>query len=223
MTTLTRALIIFGFMSGISFFVSSHAEAATTESVVSGTYITLTSIADTNAMENLTPEQPIFWEVGVQATPPEVTPIDIGISAQGALVSPGDLDIQINACAVRWVNGSCSVTEELWLPEQDLAAVVTPGGNHIRHLDWMPSNEQRWLLITVTLHNPEPSTSNAHIRIYASGAGETLETDSVTKTLPTTGLPFETLVLLAAGAVGTGMCISGIAQHWVIYKGRRNG
>ncbi len=186
-------------------------QAAEMVTVVYGRYLTLTSIGDPDLMKHLAPDRPVQWQVGVQANPPQRSRIDIGISAQGTLAGPGGLQVDVRACTVRWVNGTCSGIESAWLPHQDLAAATVPVDAYGAHLlGWMDSTEQRWLLIRATLPEGAPPGSTVQVRIHAWGTGGEIKIDGTTAGLfANTGW----LIALAAAAVLGGMVVAGAIRR----------
>ena len=197
----------------LTFGAPAPARAADTIMVVHGTYLTLTSIGDPNLMEHLAPDRPVQWQVGVQANSPQSSRIEIGISAQGALAGPGGLRVDIRACTVRWVDGTCSATESVWLPDQDLSAAVVPVNAYGAHLlGWMDSAEQRWLLVEATLPAGTAPGSTAQVRIHAWGSGDEIEIGGTTASaLPATGSSIGPSLTLAVIAILSGIGLAGAA------------
>lgn len=217
---------VFTLLAGFAFTLgtSTPAQAAETETVVYGRYLTLTSIGDPNIMEHLGPERPVQWQVGVRANPPQGSRIDIGISAQGTLAGPGGIQVDIRSCTVRWVNGICSGTESMRLPRRDLAAAVVPVDAYGAHrLGWMGSAEQRWLLVEATLPAGMPPGSTAQVRIHAWGPGDEIEIGGTTaSTLATTGPSIGPSIALAVIAVLSGTGLAGAARRRLRSTGRKS-
>jgi signal peptidase len=191
------------------------AQAADTETVVQGRYLTLTSIGDLDAMGSLVPGRPVLWQVGVQAHPPTISQIDIGISAQGPLSEAGGLQIEIHACTVRWVNGVCVGIEELWLPNQDVATAVVPVAAYgARLLGTMKSTDQRWLLIRATLPTERTSGSTAELSIHAWGPGDEIETGrKASGPLASTGSSLWPAIGLAALPLIAGIGVAAVIRR----------
>ncbi len=195
---------------------ATPAQAADVETVTTSAYLQLTSISDPDLTSSMTPGASVPWQVGVDAFPPDPGVVHIGIAATGALVSPGEMSIAIQACAVRWVAGSCSTGASTWVPLTDLAAAVAPPTAFgAREIGTMDAASQRWLMMSVTLTAAGlPPGSAASLRLQALGVGSPHSTgparlastgaDSGTITLP---------LLLAGGAIGAGLLAAGIAKR----------
>jgi signal peptidase len=209
-----RFLLVFvTFALALGFPVSAH--AADTETVVQGRYLTLISIGDLDAMGSLVPGRPVLWQVGVQAQPPTISQVDIGISAQGPLAEPGGLQIEIHACTARWVNGVCVGIEELWLPNQDVATAVVPVAAYgARLLGTMNSTEQRWLLIRATLPAERTPGSTAVLSIHAWGPGDEIRTGrTASGPLASTGSSLWPAIGLAALPIIAGIGVAAVIRR----------
>ncbi len=192
------------------------AQAAEVETVVQSAYLELTSISDPDLLSSMTPNAPVTWQVGVDATPPEPGLVHLGIAASGALTSPGDMSVQIRTCTVRWVSGVCSGVATTWLPATDLAAAVaSPTAFGAREVGSMNAASVRWLLLTVTLTRAAaPPGDSASLRLQAWGAGGPLST--VPGVLGMTGVDanaFFPPALLAFAAIGGGVVIAAVARR----------
>ena len=73
------------------------ARAAEVETVVSSQYLELTSISDPDLLSSMTHLTPVYWQVGIDASPPEPGVVNVGVAATGALVAPGNLTIGVRA------------------------------------------------------------------------------------------------------------------------------
>lgn len=194
---------------GFTLGAPSSAQAAEVETVVHGTYITLTSVGDPEVMEHLSPESPVLWQVGVEATPPQHSSIDFGISAEGAPADIASLRVTVLSCSLRWVSGVCAGTQSLILPLQDLPTAVVPAQtNGARQLGWMDSTTQRWLLVQVLMAPGTPPGSTVGLRIHAWGPGDEITIGAAA--LAGTGIsPFPTSLLAGVAILG-GLTLAGI-------------
>ena len=208
----------------LSFADPTPARAAETETVVHGTFITLTAIGDMHLMLNLLVGQPVPWQVGVQAAPPTESTIYIGISAEGDLAVPGGLQVKIRTCTARWVAGVCPGVESLWLPQQDLASAIVPvTAFGARQLGSMPSNEQRWLLLDATLPSGTSPGAFATVFIHAWGAGDDVAIGTggqnvtvvtrATASISATGVDLGLPIFLALIAIGGGLGIAELSRR----------
>jgi len=215
-TRLGRWLLLAVVVSIMSALVSfGPAQAVETMTIVRSDYLTLTSIGDSEEMESLSAGRPVFWQVGVQANTPELSSISIGISATGLLAEDPGLQLQIRVCTLPWVHEACSGTESLWLSSQGVAnAVDSAGTSGIRVLSTMPSSEQRWLLIQITLPTAQPRGTQAEMSIHASGFGDTIETGQIgVESLATTGANFWPALGIAAAPILAGIGLATIARR----------
>jgi signal peptidase len=192
------------------------ARAADVETVVSSQYLELTSISDPDLLSSMTHLNPVYWQVGVDATPPEPGIVNLGVAASGVMVAPGNLTIGVRACPVRWVAGVCSGTASTWVTTTDLATLVaTPTAFGARQIGSMNAAVQRWLLIAVTLTAPTPTPGDsAQLRLQAWGAGGPLATGPgrLASTGGNTGGWFPPTAL-AFAAIGLGLLISTVARR----------
>jgi signal peptidase len=194
---------------------SSPAQAAETMTIVRSDYLTLTSIGNSEEMDSLSAGRPVFWQVGVQANTPELSSISIGVSATGLLAEDAGLQLQIRVCTLPWVHEACSGTESLCLANQAVADVVdSAGASGIRVLSTMPSSEQRWLLIQITLPTAQPQGTQAEMSIHASGFGDTIETGQVSgESLAATGANCWPALGIAAAPILVGIGLATIARR----------
>jgi len=155
----------------------SAARADEVVTTVRGQYLTLMSIGDPEVMGSLTPSRPTPWQVGVTVTPPEPGTVHIGLSAVGELTDPGELALDVRACASRWVDGVCAGGEDLWLARQDLAAAVVPAPVSVENPDGAREIgrigvETVWLMLRVVLQGTTEPGSALNLRLHAWGAGD---------------------------------------------------
>jgi signal peptidase I len=177
-------VVIKGISIGLSIAVAAivvapapPAQAAEVEHVVRSTYLELTSISDPDLTNAMTPGVPVTWQVGVDAFPPDPGIVHLGIAATGALVTPGDLSIRVDACPTRWVAGACASGATSWMPDTDLADAVAPVTAYGAHeIGTMNAFSQVWLLMAVTLTAPGPLAPGdvAQLRLQAWGVGQPL-------------------------------------------------
>lgn len=191
------------------------ARADTTETTVSGRHITLTSIGDADAFAALTPGAPVRWSVGVRADPPDPATITLGLSASGALAAPDGLRVSVVACSARWRGTECPGRTIQLLAQQPVATVVgSPSSGRVSELGTMPSTEQRWLAVDVTLPPGWRPGSSADLSIHAWGAGDDVQTSGPTASLAGTGSESPGLAFgLAAAAVTLGVGAAAVARR----------
>lgn len=194
------------------------AQAAEVETVIQGTYLTLTSINDPDLMSTMTTGVPVTWQLGVEAAPPDPGTVHLGVAAVAPLPDVGDFTLQVDACDERWVAGVCATGETTWLPPTDLVTAVAPTTTFgAREVGSMDSDSQTWLMLTVTMtaaSQPQP----AQLRLWAWGAGPALSVGGSTTDpggLAMTGMALSLFppLLLSVGALGTGLLISSIARR----------
>jgi signal peptidase len=191
---------------------ASPAQAADdTEHVISSRYLTLTSIGDEVAMGNLSPLVPVSWQIGVEAHPPTDSRIDIGISVTQPPGARG-LQVDVRTCSVRWVSDLCSGAEGTWMWHKNLATAVTPV-NHdgIHPLGWMPSTEQRWVLIQATLPANMPVGFTTDVHVHAWGYGDDVQSDGPSR-LAYTGCSLGAPLGLAVTSVLVGLALAALAR-----------
>jgi signal peptidase len=232
------AVVVLGVVAG-TVAAPTPAQAAEVETVVRGQYLTLRSIADPEAMQSMTPGRPVPWQVGVSVEAPEPGTVHIGISAEGGLVNPGALDLEIRACDERWTAGVCATGESTWLPLQDITtAARATMADGVRELDTLDSSNTAWLMITVVMPTEAVPGSEARLNIHAWGeanadttaGGDPEQIDpaqidpvkigGTTSTLAATGAPIEQSIALAAVAIFAGLALAGAAR--LVGLGRRH-
>ena len=192
------------------------AQAAEVETVVSSTYLQLTSISDPDQLSSMTRMNPVNWQVGVDSSAPEPGTVHLGVAASGIMIAPGDMSLSVRSCPVRWVAGACAGASSTWLPTTDLAAVVATSTAYGAHeVGSMSSASVRWLLLTVIVTSPSPAAGDwAQLRLQAWGAGGALSTGpgALASTGPAEGAILPP-ALLAFLAIGIGLLAAGIAAR----------
>jgi signal peptidase len=207
--TTGTVLLLVASVTCLTLNAPTGAKAAEVETVVQGTYITLTSIGDPEVMEHLSPESPVLWQVGVAANPPEHSSIEFGISAQGNPADIAGLRLAVRSCSVRWISGSCTGTQTVPLTLQDLQTAVVPAEpNGARMLGWMASSVQRWLLVEVLMRPGTPPGSTVGLRVHAWGPGDEIAIGAAA--LAGTGVSPLPSSLLAVGAILAGLALAAI-------------
>lgn len=149
----------------------AHAETVQ----ISGTHLRLQSTGDPAQMQNLRPGVPAIWQVGVWAEAPEPGQIDLALTGRGALAQAGDaVTVSVRSCPEPWTAGRCRPGARVLLAAESLDRVAVSGP---RHLVSFPSDEQRWLRISVELveDSPRLAGAEADVLLRATGAGDELE------------------------------------------------
>jgi signal peptidase len=196
-------------VTGAQVFVpSAPALADDRRQVIASKYLTLTSIAEPDSLARLSPGRPVVWEVCLQAHPPRPATIHLGLSALGTRQSLDVFDVAVTSCAVPWAGSRCPGTSTVLVTRQSVADAVRPAGpTGIRHLEWMPSGEQRWLQVHVTLARSGSGGQSATLLVHAWGAGdETVATTSPT-VLADTGTNALPAALIGFVAVAVGLVL----------------
>ncbi|MFF2052960.1 signal peptidase I [Leifsonia sp. NPDC058194] len=198
--------------------VAAPAPARADESVSSSRYLTLTSIADPAAFAELRPGVPVRWEVGVAAATPAPATVGLGLASTGPLTAA--LDVAVLSCPVRWVGGTCAGSAQTLVAATPLPTLLTgrgattalpPAPAGVAAIGGMPSGEQRWLAVEVTLQ-PGASTGSADLEVWAWTSADDARAAAPPVALAATGSAPPLLApLLAGGAVVAGAAIAGTA------------
>jgi signal peptidase len=180
--------------------LTAPTSASAVDHVVQGAYLTLTSVTDPG-MAIMEPGETVHWQVGIAAAAPEPGVIAVSVSGTGS--DELELSAVVVACSVRWVGGSCD--GQSWPPT---VLDPFPVDGVERELIRMPSDEQRWLLLSVTMPGtaqPSPGHSATH-RVLAVGHGDSVVVgpDVV---VAATGLDINIPLQLALLAVGGGLTL----------------
>lgn len=200
------------------------APARADETASSSRYLTLTSLADPDAFAALAPGRPVRWEVGVAAATPTAATVGLGLSSTGPLTEA--LAVRIRSCTVRWSGDACpgtaaTIVESASLPAlldgsaavPGIAPGVPPAPAGVTPIGGMPSSEEHWLALDVTLRSG-PSTGSADLQVWAWTSGDDARTSAPPAALAATGSsPALLAPLLAGGAVAAGAAIAAIAAH----------
>lgn len=214
-----RALLLLVVAGASSALVlASPAPARADESVSSSRYLTLTSIADPSAFAELRPGVAVPWEVGVAAAPPAPATVGLGLSSTGPLTAA--LDVSVRSCSVRWAGTACPGTLQTLLGTTPLpvllagtgvstGAPAAPAG--VIAVGAMPSSEQRWLAVDVTLESGT-SSGSADLEVWAwTSADDARAAAPPVALAPTGSAPPLLPPLLAGGAVAAGAAIAAAA------------
>jgi len=190
----------------------TSARAAEVETVTSSADLTLTSIGDPVLMSSMTAFSAVPWQVGVQAHPPQAGVVHIGVAANGTPPTAGEFTLEVRACPTRWVAGACATAPDEWMPATDLATAAVPTDPIGAHdLGSMGSDDQRWLLLLVTMTAPGAAVF-AQLRLWAWGADTALSTTPGSLAVTGTSGWFSPAIL-AFGAVACGLLLAAISRR----------
>lgn len=155
--------------------LSAPGAAEADTDLITGEHLRMQTTGDPALMQNLAPGRPVIWEVGIWAEAPEPGRIELAISGRGELAEiPGALLVSVHSCAEEWSGGRCATGAEQLLAPVSLQRIAQ--AEPARHLATMPSEEQRWLRLEVTLQDPAASGAAGEVLVHAVGAGEELTT-----------------------------------------------
>ena len=162
---------------GGALLLTAPGDGHTETTLITGEHLRMQTTGDPEQMQNLAPGRPVSWEVGVWADAPTPGEIRLGISGRGELARlPGALLVSVQACAEPWADDRCPDGAARLLEPESLDQLSS--AEPTRHLTTMPSQEQRWLRVEVTLADSSDSADAAgadgEVLIHAVGAGEEL-------------------------------------------------
>jgi signal peptidase len=219
----TLALLALGGVGLLVLAPGTPAQADGGVQTTSGRFLTVTSIGDSAQMSHLVPGVSVPWQVGVAATTSNPGTVRLSLGGSGALVSdPSGLWLTISGCPTRWVGGTCpSGATPILGPEA--ASVALPGD---RQLLTMPADEQRWLMIEVSLPpSGALARGSAVLELSAVGSGDTVTATAggATGVLASTGTELWTPAVTAAIAVLGGIALARLSDRRRRRTGRRGG
>lgn len=206
----THTLILMAAVSIIMVVPTDHAHAAETETHINGAVLKLTSIGDTELMTNLQPGIPVEWQVGISANAPDPGTVDISLSASDDATDAQKLTVAVDSCRTRWNAKICSTGHQALIQPQPLSDLLAPEiteGTLL--LTTMPSDEQRWLRIAVTLAGPVDTGFSQTLHVKANGLGDDLSTGGQPLMLAETGFNPLPPILLALTSLLMGLTIAG--------------
>lgn len=178
---------------------ADRAAAATTETVVQGEVIRLTSIGDAGAMATLAAGESAVWIVGVEADAPSPGIVRMSLTAEGP-ANPM-LEVTVTACDHRTVDGRCD--------DESLLVPVTPlDERDAFDLGSMGDTEQRWLRVETWL-SPQGAEVPvlSEFTVIADGFGESVGTDG-SGAMAASGVGAAPLLTAAAVAIVGGVVVS---------------
>lgn len=185
------------------------ARAVESDTIVVGTYITLTSVTDLEEFSNMSPGKTVQWQVGVSVSAPKAGTITLATSATGSAAM--GLTSQARSCATRWVGGVCSGGETLLQPTQPIPLDSTD-----RTLATMPSSQERWFLFDVTMPLTSTGVSageSVSMLFRATGVEDdvTVGPGSLAATGTNGPTPWPAALAVIA-AIGVGLGLAGLAS-----------
>ncbi|WP_245560975.1 hypothetical protein [Agromyces subbeticus] len=188
---------------------ADRAEAASTETIVQGEVIRLTSIGDAAAMASLGAGESAVWIVGVQAEAPSPGVIRMSLAAEGA-ANPL-LEVTVTACDHRTVDGHCA-DEQVLVPATALDARTT------FDLGAMTDTDERWLRVETRLSALGSELPvQSEFTVSADGFGESVGTDGG-GAIAASGVDLAPWLAVASASV-----IAGVATALVAAARRRRG
>ncbi|MFG1881582.1 signal peptidase I [Micromonospora sp. NPDC049102] len=207
-STVGRLFVVLAVLPGVVAAVLAtpgRARADTTEDVTRSRHLTLISVGDRDRMSNMTPNEPVPWQVGVLAQTRQPGTVSISLSARGPLAAdPDGLQVMAAICAMRWVQGACPDGRG----EQVLAdGPATRLAAHSITLSSMPTDQQRWVLVTASLLANSTASGSADLVVMATGSGDQASADGRVGPLPRTGTNLRTPVLAGTGALLGGLLL----------------
>ncbi|MFY1614886.1 signal peptidase I [Micromonospora sp. WMMD736] len=200
-----------GVAAGAVLATPDPARATTAEDVTRSRHLTLISIGDRDRMSNMTPEEPVPWQVGVLAQTRQPGTVSISLSARGPLAArPDGLRVMAAICAMRWVRGACPDGRQ----EQVLAdGPATRLSARPITLGSMSADQQRWVLVTASLLANTTASGSADLIVTATGFGDRASADGRVGPLPRTGTNLRTPLLAGTGALLLGLLLMLVARR----------
>jgi len=184
------------------------ARAAVTEETITGTAITLVSIADKDAMADLQPGAPVWWQIGITAHPAQPGVVDLAVVGAGGLVSDArGLWLSVATCGQRWAGTTCASGATTVI---GLAAASAMLGGSVR-LASMPTDDELWVLVEAMVPSaPTMRAGTASLSIIASGTGSTVVAGTSSGAIAYTGTDLAGPLSAAVGslAVGLGLALA---------------
>jgi signal peptidase len=185
------------------------ARAVETDTIVSGTYITLTSVTDPEEFANMSPGKTVQWQVGVSVAAPKPGTVTLATSATGSAAM--GLTAQARWCATRWVAGVCTGGGTLLQATQPIPLDGTD-----RTLATMSSSQVRWFMFDVTMPPTStgvPAGESVSMLFRATGVEDDVTVGPGRLAATGTNGPTPWPAALAAlGAIGVGLGIAGLAS-----------
>lgn len=173
-----------------------RAEAATSETVVQGEVIRLTSVGDAAAMASLAAGESAVWIVGVEADAPSPGVVRMSLTAAGS-ANPM-LEVTVTACDHRTVDGHCD-GESVLVPTTALDEQAAFG------LGTMTDTEQRWIRVETRMSDAGADLPvHSEFTVSAEGFGESVGTDGG-GALAASGVDVTPLLTIASVAIFGGL------------------
>ena len=188
------------------------ARAAVTEETISGTAITLVSVADKDAMADLQPGVPVWWQIGITAHPAHPGVVDLALAGTGGLVSDArGLWLSVQTCAQRWVGTTCATGAASVI---GFAAASGMLGGSVP-LASMPTTDELWVLVEAMVPNaPTVRAGTASLSVIASGSGSTVVAGAAPGAIAYTGSNLAGPLTAALGALTVGLGLAFAARRW---------
>lgn len=186
------------------------AQAAVTEETITGTAITLVSVADKDAMADLQPGVPVLWQVGISTHAAYPGVVDLALAGSGGLVSdPRGLWLSVQTCGQRWVGTTCASGGTSVM---GFAAASGALGGSVP-LASMPTSGELWVLVEAMVPSaPTMRAGSANLSIIASGSGSTVVAGASPGAIAYTGSDLTTPLTAALGALVVGLGLAFAAR-----------
>lgn len=205
------ALAVLGVVAAVV-IPAPAARAAVTEETISGTAITLVSVADKDAMADLQPGVPVWWQIGITAHPAHPGVVDLALAGTGGLVSDArGLWLSVQTCAQRWAGTTCATGAASVI---GFAAASGMLGGSVP-LASMPTTDELWVLVEAMVPNaPTVRAGTASLSVIASGSGSTVVAGAAPGAIAYTGSNLAGPLTAALGALTVGLGLAFAARRW---------
>lgn len=156
-------------------FAATGAHASTTDEVWDNGFVRVTAYANP-AMTQMQVGVPTSWELSIEPLTAGTGALAVGFGLASDPALAVGLDIQVDACTVRWVGSSCPGTSALWVPNTALSTAFSSidleGVAHqVASLTLSTQATPTWLLVRVTPTPTLVGSALARMTLAVSGQG----------------------------------------------------